>query len=200
MKQPTITIGHNEMQTALLARSVFITSRDQILRKIEAGAVVEDCELRLDVTELLAPVPDVVQYQAAASPGLTLRRLLDGRDIHALGSHGLHPAARKLRRHNAALFRALVSEIDRNAERSVTECKARLHKFNDWSQTQRLVRAHTSMRRSLLLLRAARILYLLHWRGAANHVAKALDSFEAKLASVREMGMGSGAPVVPIRL
>jgi hypothetical protein len=54
-----------------------------------------------------------------------------------------------------------------------------------------------SMRRSLLLLRAAHILY---WRGAADHVAKALDSFEAKLASVREMGMGCGAPVVPIRL
>ena len=200
MKKPNITIGYNEMQTALLARSVFVTSRDQILRKIEGGAVVEDCELRLDVTELLAPVPDVVQYQGAKSPVLTLRRLLDPRDPQALGSHGLHPAARKLRRHNAALFKALVSEIDRNAERSVIECKARLHKFNDWSQTQRLVRAHSSMRRSLLLLRAARILYLFHWRGAADHVCKALDSFEAKLTNVREMGMGSGAQIVPIRL
>jgi hypothetical protein len=93
MKQP-IVIERDEVERAMHACNLLAAQRASLPRKIEGGAVVEDGSLRLDLSQLIIPVPQFV-FDASNTPRrkTSIARLLDGSDVAFLRGRGYRDAA-----------------------------------------------------------------------------------------------------------
>jgi hypothetical protein len=196
MKQP-IVIEREEVEQAFHACNLLAAQRASLLRKIESGAVVEDGNLRLDLSQLVVPVPQfVVDTSSAFSRGASIARLLEGSDVAFLRGRGFHDAARIRRRENLAEFQAAVRALQERAVRAVADCRSRLERGNDWSNMAVLLELDSAIRKNLLRLRLAGALYWIRF-SAGQFASDAVESFDRSLMGVRELSMG--ARVIPIR-
>jgi hypothetical protein len=195
--KPPIVIERDEVERAMHACNLLAAQRASLLRKIEGGAVVEDGSLRLGLSQLIVPVPQFV-FDPANTPRreTSIARLLDGSDVAFLRGRGYRDAARVRRRENLAEFRTAVRTLEERAVRAVAECRSRLERGDDWSNMPALVELDAAMRKNLLRLRIAAVLYWIRL-SAGQLASDAAESLDRSLAAVREMS--AAARVIPIR-
>ena len=196
--KPPIVIEQAEVERAMHACNLLAAQRASLLQKIEDGAVVEEGSLRLDLSQLIVPVPRFVVDPANTPRRETsIARLVDGSDVAFLRSRGYRDAARVRRWENLAEFRMEVSKLEQRAARAVAECRETLQRSDDWSNLSALVELDAAMRRNLLRLHLAAVLYRIRL-SASQLASDAAESLDRSLAAVGKMS--AHARVIPIRV
>ena len=114
-----------------------------------------------------------------------MRELISGGDLAVLESRGMYAAAKAQRRVNLAAYRTMLDAFGTRAAQAFAARRSDVRERNDWGEAEEILCGAATMKWNVLLLRAAAVLYAVHFPHAVRLAGRALDALTPILAALR---------------